>query len=65
MHDYKKLNVWKESIRLITEIYKTTSKFPSTEKFGLINQINRCSVSIGSNMPKEQEEIQMVNLDSF
>lgn len=50
MHDYKKLNVWKESIELITEIYKTTSKFPSTEKFGLISQINRCAVSIASNI---------------
>lgn len=50
MHDYKKLNVWKESIELITEIYKTTSKFPSTEKFGLISQINRCAVSMASNI---------------
>ncbi len=50
MHDYKKLNVWKESIELITNIYKTTNKFPSTEKFGLISQINRCSVSIASNI---------------
>jgi four helix bundle protein len=50
MHDYKKLNVWKESIELITEVYKTTSKFPSTEKFGLISQINRCAVSIASNI---------------
>lgn len=50
MHDYKKLNVWKESIELITEVYKTTSKFPSTEKFGLVSQINRCAVSIASNI---------------
>jgi four helix bundle protein len=50
MHDYKKLNVWKESIELITEVYKTTSNFPSTEKFGLISQINRCAVSIASNI---------------
>ena len=50
MHDYKKLNVWKESIELITEVYKTTNKFPSTEKFGLISQINRCSVSVASNI---------------
>ena len=50
MHDYKKLNVWKESIELITEVYKITSKFPSTEKFCLISQINRCAVSIASNI---------------
>jgi len=50
MHDYRKLNVWKEAIELVTEVYKTTNKFPSTEKFGLISQINRCSVSIASNI---------------
>jgi len=50
MHDYKKLIFWKESIELITEVYKTTSKFPSREKFGLISQINRCAVSIASNI---------------
>jgi four helix bundle protein len=50
MHDYRKLNVWKEAIELVTEVYKTTNKFPSTEKFGLVSQINRCSVSIASNI---------------
>jgi four helix bundle protein len=50
MHNYKKLEVWKESVNLVTEIYILTNNFPDKEKFGLISQINRCSVSIPSNI---------------
>lgn len=50
MHDYKKLNVWKDLIEFVSEIYKVTKIFPSEEKFGLTNQVNRCAVSIPSNI---------------
>lgn len=50
MHDYKKLEVWQEAVNLVTEIYMLTDDFPEKEKFGLISQINRCAVSIPSNI---------------
>ena len=50
MHDYKKLEVWKESVNLVTEIYLLTRSFPDNEKFGLVIQINRSAVSIPSNI---------------
>jgi four helix bundle protein len=50
VHNYKKLEVWKESVNLVTEIYVLTNDFPDKEKFGLISQINRCAVSIPSNI---------------
>ena len=50
MHNYKKLEVWNESVSLVTEIYLMTDTFPDKERFGLISQINRCSVSIASNI---------------
>lgn len=50
MHDYKKLEVWQESVNLVTEIYKLTDGFPDKEKFGLVSQMNRCAVSIPSNI---------------
>lgn len=50
MHNYKKLEVWEESVSLVTEIYVLTNDFPHKEKFGLISQINRCAVSIPSNI---------------
>lgn len=50
MHKYKELKVWQKSIQLVTEIYTATAKFPDKERFGLISQINRASVSIPSNI---------------
>ena len=44
------LDVYKLSRRLILEIYKLTSKFPTTEKYALVSQINRCTVSICLNI---------------
>jgi four helix bundle protein len=50
MHEYKKLIVWQESVKLVKEVYLTTKKFPSEEKFGLVSQINRSAVSVSSNI---------------
>lgn len=47
---HKKLDVWKESINLTTEVYKLTQKFPDNEQYGLSSQIRRSSVSIPSNI---------------
>jgi len=47
---FEKLEVWKESISLVKTIYKLTVTFPSTEKFGLISQLRRASISISSNL---------------
>jgi four helix bundle protein len=49
-HNFRKLEVWKESITLTSEIFKTTKHFPPEEKFGIISQMNRCSVSVPSNI---------------
>ena len=48
--DYKELEVWKESKELVKLIYKITENFPSSEQFGLTNQIQRSAVSIPSNI---------------
>jgi len=35
---------------IAVEVYKLTDNFPSEEKFGLISQMRKCSVSIPSNI---------------
>lgn len=35
---------------LVKKIYLVTSNLPKDEKFGLISQLNRCSISIPSNI---------------
>lgn len=47
---HKKLEVWKDSIELVTLVYEFTEHFPSEEKFGLISQMRRASVSVSSNI---------------
>lgn len=50
MKSFKELTVYKQSIDLVTKIYKVSSDYPSTEIYGLTNQIRRASVSIPSNI---------------
>ncbi len=50
MHNYKELKLWQKSIELVSEVYKLVSKFPSSERFNLINQIQRSAISIPSNI---------------
>ena len=47
---YKDLLVWQKAIKLVKETYLLTRQLPEDEKFGLISQMKRCSVSIASNI---------------
>lgn len=44
------LNAWREAHNLVLSIYKITKSFPDDEKFGLIQQLRRCAVSVSSNI---------------
>ena len=67
-HNFKELLVWKKSIDLVKSIYQITSILPSDERFGLISQMNRSSVSIPSNIAEgsgrtsEKEFIHFLNI---
>lgn len=50
IYSFEKLEVWKEAIQLAVKTYKITDLYPTEEKFGLISQIRRCSVSVSSNI---------------
>ncbi len=58
MHRYKELKVWQKAIDLAVEVYRVTEKLPKEERFGLISQINRCVVSIPSNIAEEKELVE-------
>ena len=47
---HKKLDVWKKSIELVSEVYRLTSKFPIQEQYGLSSQIRRSAISVPSNI---------------
>lgn len=50
MNNYKELKVWQMAIDLAEAIYQLTSSFPKEEKYGLISQLRRASVSVASNI---------------
>ena len=52
MHTYsfEKLEVWQLSRVLVKNIYSLTANFPVEERYGLISQLRRASVSISSNL---------------
>lgn len=49
-HNFRKLNIWRDSIQLVKEVYTFAKLIDQSEKFGLINQMQRSSVSISSNI---------------
>jgi four helix bundle protein len=46
----KDVVVWQRAIQLAAAVYKLTSAFPASERFGLTNQLRRASVSVASNI---------------
>ncbi len=50
MQDYRKLEVWKLAHLLTLDVYRASSRFPSTEMFALTRQLRRSAMSIGSNI---------------
>jgi four helix bundle protein len=47
---FKDLTVWQRAIALTVSVYRLTSAFPDSEKFGLTSQMRRAAVSIASNI---------------
>jgi len=50
MRNFKNLHIWKDGIEIVKQTYLLSKVLPAEEKFGLISQICRASVSIPSNI---------------
>jgi len=48
--DFHDLTVWQRAIDLTVCIYQLTQKFPKEETYGLVSQLRRAAVSVGSNI---------------
>jgi four helix bundle protein len=49
-YSFEKLEAWKESRKLVRQIYQLTKTFPDSEKFGLMSQMLRAAISVSSNL---------------
>ena len=50
IESYRDLEVWKKGVRFSIEIYQTTAGFPTTEQYGLTNQLRRSAASVAANI---------------
>jgi four helix bundle protein len=48
--EFTDLKAWREAHKLVLMVYETTKTFPKEEIFALTNQMQRCAVSITSNI---------------
>ena len=57
MFSFEKLKVWQEAKDLVLMVYKLTSHFPPFEKYGLVSQLRRASISVSSNIAEGNTRI--------
>ncbi len=49
-YSFERLEVWQKARLFVVKVYKLTKKYPNEEKYGLVSQMNRASISITSNI---------------
>lgn len=47
---FRHLDVWKQGMELVEEIYRSTRTFPSSEQYGVTSQVRRAALSIPCNV---------------
>jgi four helix bundle protein len=50
MQQFRNLTVWRKSHELALEVYRSTQRFPSEERYGLVSQLRRAAISIPTNI---------------
>lgn len=50
INNFTDLEAWKEAHKFVQVIYLETEKLPDIEKYGLLSQIRRASISITANI---------------
>ena len=63
--DFHELVVWQKAIELTVCIYKLTRTFPEDEKYGLVSQMRRASVSIASNIAEGRGRLNHAEFRQF
>lgn len=50
IRNFRDLDVWQKGMEIVRDVYEVVSSFPKQEVYGLVSQMQRCSVSIPSNI---------------
>ncbi|MBL7473752.1 four helix bundle protein [Robertkochia sediminum] len=65
---FERLDVWQHSRKLIKLVYEVSDSFPDKEKYGLVSQVRRSSVSICANISEgfsrktDKEKARFINM---
>ncbi len=51
---FSQLEIWKNGYKLVIKVYRVTEKFPSSERFGLFDQLRRSANAIIANIAESQ-----------
>ena len=54
---FEKLEVWNLAKGLVKQIYAMAKKFPAEERFGLVSQMTRATVSVASTIAEGSERV--------
>ena len=63
--NHKNLEIWKQSVLLVKEIYRATKEFPKEEQSGITNQLRRAAVSVVSNIAEGSARSSMLERKRF
>jgi four helix bundle protein len=50
IESFEQLDVWKAAHQLVLNVYRNAQPLPADEKFGLVSQMRRASVSVPANI---------------
>ena len=50
MFKFEELEIWKESIKFTSDVFRITKTFPGEERFGLTQQLRNAAISISLNI---------------
>jgi four helix bundle protein len=64
-HNFKKLTIWQDAMDLCDLTYNYTDTLPSKEKYNLVNQLEKCAVSIPSNIAEGSGKRTSVHFAEF
>ena len=56
-YSFENLRMWQAGHQFVLNVYRTTSHFPDTEKYGLVSQFRRAAVSITANIAEGYKKL--------
>ena len=57
MQDFRNLQVWQRSHKLVLDLYRASQNFPPVERYGLTSQLRRAILSVPTNIAEGSRRV--------